>query len=248
MTKDDFLATLIDKMCIDNDDALLLANYVTPPDVTTIETSKIIEKITEIIGPYRSFKDPDFVKLKDSFESYDQMTKDTFIDKINMLITDSKVDHIRSKNFTLFLQATDVKFDKSAFIVLLLRKSNSISMISVFAIKYVMEEFFSYKNKLEEEKEVKNEEISGNLASKKSFTRNVHKVILGNNVIQAVKEKQAKPDSKTNIRRINRIMTGERKNLEKVEITKTIQKFIRGETLSKNENSEGHFGQKFAGL
>lgn len=69
MTKDEFLATLIDKLHIEkNEDALLLANYFIPNDIDLIKTWKILEKIIYIAGPYRSFKDADFVKLKETFE------------------------------------------------------------------------------------------------------------------------------------------------------------------------------------
>lgn len=72
MTKDEFLATLLDKLNIEkNEDALLLADYFIPDRAQEIKTWKVLEKIIQIAGPYRSFKDSDFIKLKETFENVD---------------------------------------------------------------------------------------------------------------------------------------------------------------------------------
>lgn len=251
MTKDEFLATLIDKLHIEkNDDALLLANYFIPPDVGIIKTWKVLEKIIEITGPYRSFKDSDFVKLKDTFENIDEKRKEVFINKVDILTSNNKADHVTSKNFTLFLQATNIQFDKRAFIVLLLRKSQSISIISLFAIKQVMYEILGCGFKPEKEEVVKNkEEESEGFISQKSFFNNIRKIMVTYKVAQAFKAQQSKPNKKINRKIINRKMTLASSKFAIGDIKKSIQKFIRGETLSEpNANAEGYFGQKISGL
>ena len=95
MTKDKFLATLIEKLNVEkNDDALLLANYFIPPESDSIETWKVVEKIISITGPYRSFKDADFVKLKNTFETADEKKKDQFVKRLNLLTTNRNADHV----------------------------------------------------------------------------------------------------------------------------------------------------------
>ena len=184
MSKDEFLAAMLEKLNIEkNEDALLLANYFIPQDVEVIKTWKVLDKIIQIAGPYRSFKDADFVKLKDTFENADKKKKAQFI-KLLLMLTKNKDQHVTSKNFTIFLNATDIPFDHRAFIVLLLRKSKSISLIYNHAIKQVMYEILGYGEKKPVDDEVRhtdtNDEITQN-----SFANAVNKCMVTYKVAQA---------------------------------------------------------------
>lgn len=241
MTKSEFLATLIDKLHIEkNEDALLLANYFIPNDTENIKTWKVLEKIINMAGPYRSFKDSDFIKLKETFENVDDQRKKQFISRLSLL-TSNKADHMTSKNFTLFLQTTDIEFDIRAFIVLLLRKSQSISQISVFALKQVMYEILGFGEKPEKEEVNQNVEKNEEL-SQSDFANNIRKIMLTHKVAQAFKAMQHKP--KVNKSKIaNKANTFIMKSL-KSGIKDKIKKFIRGEPLSDEEKDNYDFLQQ----
>lgn len=86
LTKDKFLETLWGKLNIEkNEDALILVNYFIPPDSTDVNTWKVMGKIIEIAGPYRSFNDSDFQTLKSTFEKEDQKKKELFIKRLKLL-------------------------------------------------------------------------------------------------------------------------------------------------------------------
>ena len=234
MTKDEFLATMIDKLHIEkNEDALLLANYFIPNGPESIKTWKVLEKIIQISGPYRSFKDSDFIKLKETFENVEEQKKKQFIKRLSLLIN-NKADHMTSKNFTLFLQTTDIEFDIRAFIVLLLRKSQSISLISVFALKQVMYEILGFGTKPEKEDPEQDIEMNEEL-SQTAFADNIKKIMLTYKVAQAFKAMQHKPKLKAkNNKMAKRTKTYIMKTI-KSGIKDKIKKFIRGDPLSDEE-------------
>ena len=227
MTKGEFLAAMIDKLHIEkNEDALIFANYFIPSDIEEIKTWKVLEKIIQIAGPYRSFKDNDFVKLKETFENANEKKKTQFIRRLSLL-TNNSAEHMTSKNFTLFLQATDINFDRRAFIVLLLRKSQSISLISVFALKQVMYEILGHGDR-PEKAELKKSDTSDEI-SQATFVNNIKRIIVTHKVAQAFKaqrEKQ-KPKTKSRSKTIRKKPTFTK--FIKAGIKSRIEKFIRGE-------------------
>lgn len=167
-----------------NEDALLIANYFIPGDVDTIKTWKVLEKIIHIAGPYKPYKDSDFIKLKETFENANDSKKEQFIKRLNML-TNSDAEQMTSENFTLFLQATDIEFDRRAFIVLLLRKSQSISYISMYALKQVMYELLNVGDKpIKPETKVETENTSDDL-SNMDFATRIKRIIVAHKVSKA---------------------------------------------------------------
>ena len=269
ISKDDFFATLIDKLHIDKiDDTLLLANYPKfskneqffplnifpesfrnyffPGETTKVQTSKVLEKIIEIAGPYRSFDDSDFAKLKEVFEKVEESKKNQLIEKLNMIINNGKSDHMTSTNFSLFLQTFDIDFDKRAFIILLLRKSQSISVVSTFALKTVMFEILGYGEKPQKEEMLKKKD-SGEFISQTSFANNIRKIMVTYKVAQAFKAKKSKPVEKESLRSTKTMK--QKANVPKhhdlSEIKQKIRMFIRGETVS-DGGERDYFGQKIS--
>lgn len=198
----------------------------------------MLEKIIEISGPYRSFGDSDFIKLKETFENVDDKQKEQFINKLKMLTT-NKADHMNSKNFTLFLQTSNIDFDRRAFIVLLLRKSKSISSISVYALKQIMHELLGYGDfpiKEETESKTSNERISQD-----SFANQLRHIMVTYKVAQAFKAQKfkRKPPSKNKCRTMRKRRT-QIKMLQS-DVKDKVDKFINGETFFetyKKENLE----------
>lgn len=225
MTKNDFLASLIEKLNIEkNEDALLIANYFIPGEDEEIKTWKALEKIINIAGPYKAFKDSDFIKLKETFENADDKKKTTFINRLKLLMN-GDFDQITSKNFTLFLQATEINFDKRAFIVLLLRKSQSISFISKFALQQVMYELLNFGEKpIKPEK--KPEAVGEDLdeLSNVSFVNRIRRIIVAHKVSQAFQVRKLKK-SKTSKMKKQAIL-----NQVKEGIKEKIKEFMRRDT------------------
>jgi hypothetical protein len=230
MTKDEFLARLIEKLHIErNEDALILANYFIPNDCEQIKTWKVLEKIIQMSGPYRSFGDSDFIKLKETFEKVDEERKEHFMNKLKLL-TENKVDHVNSKNFTLLLQASNIDFDRRAFIVLLLRKSKSISAISVYALKQVMHEIFEYGDTPVKEEEAVRRKPNENI-TKESIANQLRIVMVTYKVAQAFKaqRQKRKPVSKNRGRTMRKKHT-QVKMLDN-DVKDRVEKFINGNTF-----------------
>ena len=232
MTKDEFLAALIDKLNIEkNEDAWLLANYFIPKKEESINTWRILDKIIYISGAYRSFKDSDFIKLKDTFDDTDENRKQIFIKRLRMLTENKKADCITSNNFALFLQVTDIDFDIRAFIVLLLRKSQSIGVISLFALRQVMYEILGYGERPEKVQTPTfewNDEIP-----QSKFVDNIKRIMIIHKAAQAFKAIRSK--NKTKIRTVKTNKSLVMKELKKG-IHSAIQRFIRGDPLSDEED------------
>ena len=233
MTKEDFLETLIAKLNIEkNEDAWILANYfMLNKSEDSINTWKVLDKIIHIIGPYRSFKDADFIKLKETFDNTDEAVKQKFIKRLKILTENGKTDRITSNNFSLFLQATDINFDTRAFIVLLLRKSKSIGEISLFCLQQAMHEILGYGEKPERKQtnlSEGNEEIS-----QSKYIDYIRRIMVVHKAKLVFKSLKVKNKSKIRTVKTNKMLV--MKELKKG-IHSAIQKFIRGEPLSDEEN------------
>ena len=231
MTKNEFLASLIEKLHIEkNEDALLIANYFISGDVDTIKTWKVLEKIIHIAGPYKPYKDSDFIKLKETFENADEHKKSTFIKRLNML-TNGDAEHMTSKNFTLFLQATDINFDKRAFIVLLLRKSQSISYISVFALKQVMYQLLNFGEKPQKPEKKPEPESNNEGISNDAFVDRIKRIIVAHKVSKAFQaRKRAKSKApkhkRTLIKQVKEGIQDKIKNFMKRETAEAVASVI----------------------
>ena len=230
ISKDEFLANLIEKLHIEkNVDALLLANYFIPKDCKYVNSKESFGKITTVMGKYKAYTEKDFQTLKEIFDNADQKNKAQFISRLEMLIN-SNIDHMDSKNFILFLHSINIDFDKRAFIVLLLRKSSSISSILVEALKEVMTEILGYKE------ESAKKSVNKSYSSMKSFKRNVNKIMISHKVSQAFK---AQESSRPTV--VQRKPSNFRKRKTQIRVLESkvkekIDKFIKGEEANETNN------------